>query len=135
MEYGKALNIDEENIRANFGIGLCYLDRCDEEKASDIFRRLVNLDAAFEKEHKHLFNEFGISLRKNAMFDEAIEFYTRAIGLTDDDENIYFNIARSLYEKGKKKEALHYIEKCLHLNPESAAANKLIRHLHKMIKS
>ncbi|CCO25411.1 tetratricopeptide repeat protein [Maridesulfovibrio hydrothermalis] len=129
MEYGKALNIDEDNIRANFGIGLCYLERSDDEKALDIFHRLVKLDAAFEKEHKHLFNDFGISLRKSKMFDEAVMFYTRAIGLTDGDENLYFNTARCLYESGKKKEALEYAEKCLALNPDSKPAKKLVNHL------
>ncbi|WP_320169137.1 tetratricopeptide repeat protein [Maridesulfovibrio sp.] len=133
MEYGKALNIDEENIRANFGIGLCYLSRQEDEKATDIFKRLVKLDAAFEKQHKHLFNDFGISLRKNRMFEEAVEFYSRAIGLTDNDDNLFFNIARSLYEEGKRKDAMKYVDKCLALNPESTPARKLKKHLEKKI--
>ncbi|WP_320005951.1 tetratricopeptide repeat protein [Maridesulfovibrio sp.] len=130
MEYGKALKIDEDNIRANFGIGLCYLDRNEAEKATDVFKRLIDLDAAFGKQHKHLFNDFGISLRKNEMFDEAIRFYTRALGLTDNDENIYFNIARCLYDKGQKKESLEYAEKCLAINPQSKPALKLKKFLN-----
>lgn len=133
VEYGKALNIDEENIRANFGIGLCYLSRNEDEKAIDIFKRLVKLDAAFEKQHKHLFNDFGISLRKNQMFEEAVEFYKRAIGLTDDDENLFFNIARCLFELGKRKECLIYVDKCLNLNPESQPAIKLKKYISKKI--
>ncbi|NDV25632.1 tetratricopeptide repeat protein [Desulfovibrio sp. JC010] len=131
VEYGKALNIDEENIRANFGIGLCYLDRNEAEKATDIFNTLIELDAAFENDHKHLFNDFGISLRKNKMLDEAVQFYSRALGLTDNDENLYFNMARCMYEGGKKKEALDYAEKCLAINPESKPALKLKKHLSK----
>ncbi|MFW5499660.1 MULTISPECIES: tetratricopeptide repeat protein [unclassified Maridesulfovibrio] len=131
MEYGKALSIDEDNIRANFGIGLCYLDRNEADKATDVFSRLIDLDAAFEQEHKHLFNDFGISLRKNKMFDEAVNFYSRALGLTDDDENLYFNIARCLYEKGDRKGALKNAEKCLGINPKSAPAMKLKRYLKK----
>ncbi|NDV22644.1 lipopolysaccharide assembly protein LapB [Desulfovibrio sp. JC022] len=133
MEYGKALNIDEENIRANFGIGLCYLDRNEAEKATDIFSRLIDLDAAFESEHKHLFNDFGISLRKNKMFDKAVNFYSRAVGLTNDDENLYFNIARCLYEKNDLKEALKNAEKCLEINPDSNPAKKLKNYLSKKI--
>ncbi|WP_432737653.1 tetratricopeptide repeat protein [Maridesulfovibrio sp. FT414] len=135
MEYGKALNIDEDNIRANFGIGLCYLTRKEDEKAADIFKRLVKLDAAFEKQHKHLFNDFGISLRKNMMFDEAVEFYTRAIVLTEEDENIYFNIARCYYEDGKRKDAMKFVEKCLSINPESVPARKLKIHMSKKISA
>ena len=62
-EYSRALKIDEENVRANFGIGLTYLERGDNAKAQDIFQRLVKLEATLEPEHKHLFNEFGINLR------------------------------------------------------------------------
>ncbi|MDC7218224.1 MAG: tetratricopeptide repeat protein [Spirochaetales bacterium] len=133
MEYGKALNIDEDNIRANFGIGLCYLDRNEAEKATDVFSRLIDLDAAFERRHKHLFNDFGISLRKNKMFDKAVNFYSRALGLTDDDENLYFNIARCLYEKGDRKGALKNAEKCLKINPDSAPAMKLKKYLKKKV--
>ncbi|WP_320174626.1 tetratricopeptide repeat protein [Maridesulfovibrio sp.] len=133
MEYGKALSIDEDNIRANFGIGLCYLDRNEADKAADVFSRLIGLNAAFEREHKHLFNDFGISLRKNKMFDEAVNFYSRAVGLTDDDENIYFNIARCLYEKGDRKGALKNAEKCLGINPESIPAMKLKKYLTKKV--
>ena len=51
-------------------------------------------------EHKHLFNEFGIALRKKGMFGEAIRYYHRAIELTRKDENIYLNLARAHFEKG-----------------------------------
>ena len=64
FEYQNALNIDLDNVRANFGLGLTYLSRGETKKADNIFERLVNLDAAFEPEHKHLFNDFGINLRK-----------------------------------------------------------------------
>ena len=71
-EYSRALKVDEENVRANFGIGLTYLERGDNAKAEDIFHRLVKLDATFEPEHKHLFNEFGINLRKSKMLTESM---------------------------------------------------------------
>jgi tetratricopeptide (TPR) repeat protein len=67
FEYGKALALDEDNVRANFGVGLCYIARGDQAKAREVFERLVTLDAAFESEHKHLFNEFGIQLRISGM--------------------------------------------------------------------
>jgi tetratricopeptide (TPR) repeat protein len=133
MEYFNALNIDEDNIRANFGIGLCYLERNEAEKATDVFNRLIELNAAFDKEHKHLFNDFGISLRKNKMFDEAVKFYSRALGLSDSDENLYFNMARCMYEDGNKKKAAKYIKKCLKINPESTPALKLKKYIKKKL--
>ena len=83
-----------DNVRANFGIGLTYLERGESDKAENIFARLIKLDGAYEEEHKHLFNEFGISLRKNKMFSQSLEYYLRALDLTKKDENLYINIAR-----------------------------------------
>jgi tetratricopeptide (TPR) repeat protein len=117
FEFQTALKVDEDNIRANFGLGLTYLDRGETPKANDIFKRVVGLEAAFETEHKHLFNEFGISLRKNRMYDQALEYYTRALELTKDDENLHLNIARAYMEKGMMEEAVDHIRKALDLSP------------------
>lgn len=88
FEYNNALKVDEENVRANFGIGLTYLERGETDKADNIFERLVKLDAAFEEEHKHLFNEFGINLRKSKMYDQAVEYYGRALELSQGDKMV-----------------------------------------------
>ncbi len=117
MEYNKALQVDEENVRANFGLGLTYLERNETDKAENIFTRLVKLDAAFEQEHKHLFNEFGIQLRKNKMYKEALEYYTRALELSDKDENLYYNIARAALENKDIDKAVDMLLKALELNP------------------
>lgn len=121
-EFNQALNFDEQNVRANFGLGLTYLERGNTSKADDIFKRLVNIDAAFQPEHKHLFNDFGINLRKNGMFDQALEYYHKAEELTKNDENLYLNIARAYFEKGDAKKCYKYIKKSLTLNPEMEEA-------------
>lgn len=118
LEFGQALAVDEENIRANFGLGLTYLDRGETNKADDIFQRLVRLDGAFERDHKHLFNEFGINLRKNKMLDQALDYYQRAEQLAERDDNLMFNIARAFFDKKQYAKAMEYLEKALQLNPE-----------------
>jgi len=77
MEYGSALRVDEENIRANFGLGLTYLERGEAGKADNIFQRLVKMEGTFEPEHKHLFNDFGINLRKNESRSVAVPQHAR----------------------------------------------------------
>ena len=130
-EYNNALKVDEENIRANFGLGLTYLDRGDKDKADDIFQRLVQLDAAFEKEHKHLFNEFGINLRKNKMYEQGVEYYKRALELTEDDENLHYNVARAFFELKQYNKAAQHLSKALSLNPELEEAQKFLNYLNK----
>ncbi|WP_243360735.1 tetratricopeptide repeat protein [Fundidesulfovibrio terrae] len=129
LEFGEALKVDEENVRANFGLGLTYLDRGEAHKANDIFERLVRLDAAFEAEHKHLFNDFGISLRKNKMLDQALDYYRKAESLTDSDENLFYNIARAYFEKENTTECLEYLKKALKLNPALAEARLFVKYM------
>jgi tetratricopeptide (TPR) repeat protein len=126
MEYNTALKVDEENVRANFGLGITYLDRGEKGKADSIFERLVKLDAAFDKEHKHLFNEFGINLRKNGMLDQAISYYTRAMELEGQDEHLYHNLARAYLEKKDIKHAAEYLFKSLELNPSLETSVKFL---------
>ena len=129
LEFTQALAVDEENIRANFGLGLTYLDRGEGNKAEDIFQRLVRLDAAFEKEHKHLFNEFGISLRKNKMLDQAVSYYQRAEELAVRDDNLMFNIARAFFDKKEYDNAMQYLQKALAYNPDHAESRRFVAFL------
>ncbi len=129
FEYTKALDMDMGNVRANFGIGLCYIDRGEREKATEVFERLVKLDAAFEDEHKHLFNEFGISLRKAGMNDEAMDYYHRALELSPNDENLHYNIARAALDKGDPKLAARELAACLKLNPDHEEARRFVEYL------
>jgi tetratricopeptide (TPR) repeat protein len=126
FEYSKALALDEENVRANFGIGLCYIVRGDETKARMVFERLVMIDAAFQDEHKHLFNEFGISLRKASMHAEAMAFYARAVELCPRDENLHYNMARAAFNMGEAKLAAQHLGDCLKLNPEHSEARQFV---------
>ncbi len=123
FEYKNALRLDEEHIRGTFGLGLTYLARGEKENADIVFRRVVVLDGAFEEEHKHLFNEFGIRLRKNGMHAQALKFYKRATRLArHDDEHLLYNIARTFYEKGQEKQARRLLEKALGVNPDFTRA-------------
>lgn len=130
-EFQNALNIDEGNVRATFGLGLVYMDRDETEKAQKVFERLILLDAAFEVQHKHMFNEFGIKLRKNGLYPEALRFYARAASLTGQDENLMYNIARSLLESGDTEAALRYMKKALSVNPDLKPAKQLKRYMEK----
>ena len=131
FEYGKALTLDERNVRANFGIGLCYIERGENDKAKDVFERVVKLDAAFEDEHKHLFNDFGISLRKAGMHGEAMDYYRRALELSPGDENLHYNIARAAFDKGDVSNALLHLKSCLGLNPKHEEAIQFLGFLQR----
>lgn len=126
MEFNNAIKVDEENVRANFGLGLTYMQRGDTAKAENILHRLVKLDAAFGSEHKHLFNEFGIELRKKKMFKDALAYYERALELSQHDENLYYNIARASLENENPGAAVDYLFKGLAINPTQGESVKFL---------
>jgi len=117
FEYQTALGLDEDHVRATFGLGLTYLERNEAENAERVFRKLVRLEAAFGVEHKHLFNEFGIQMRKLGMYSQAMKYYARAYQLSKDDEHLIYNMARTLYEKGNPKVSRRFLEKALRMQP------------------
>ncbi len=117
-EFSTAVAVDEDNVRANFGLGLTFLERGETDRAEDVFKRLVKLNAVYAPEHKHLFNEFGISMRKHGMFEHALKYYHRAEEICEDDENLYLNISRAYFEKGDLRGCITYLEQSLVLNPD-----------------
>lgn len=131
FEFNSALNVDDENVRATFGLGLTYMDRGDTLKAEDILKRLVHLDAAFEARHKHLFNEFGINLRKNHMFGQALDYYERALELSSDDDHLLVNIARLHFERGDIRKCVLHLKEALSLNPEQDEARQFWAYLQR----
>ncbi len=130
-EYSGVLDIDEDNIRANFGIGLTYLERGEGDKAKNIFERLLKLEGTFQTKHKHLFNEFGISLRRTAMLNEALEYYNKALQLTQGDENLYFNVARTYFDLKDYAKCLDYLFKMLEISPNDVNGLKFLEWLEK----
>jgi tetratricopeptide (TPR) repeat protein len=131
IEYQMVLRIDEENIRANFGLGLAYLALNQLDKGRYVFSRLVDMDESFEEAHKHLFNEFGIALRKKNLFDEAMRYYGRAAELAPRDENIYLNMARAMFEKGDMEAAFAHLKKTFEINRDVEEAKAFLAFLRK----
>lgn len=134
FEYKNALRVDEEHIRATFGLGLTYLDRGELENAKLVCRRIITLEAAFSQDHKHLFNEFGIKMRKHQMYEQALRYYFKAFRLSKNDDHLLYNIARTYYERGKLKIALRFLAMAQALNPAFPEAEALSRAIERKIR-
>jgi tetratricopeptide (TPR) repeat protein len=126
FEFNNALKINRENVRANFGLGKTYLALGEEEKAREMFTKLTNIEEVLSPEHKHIFNEFGMELRKIGMYGEAANHYDKALKLSPEDENLWFNKGRCLFENGKIKDAIAALRKSLELNPEFSDAKQFL---------
>lgn len=135
MEYKDALAMDKKNVRATFGLGLTYLEHGERKKGESVFHSLVELDGAFDQEYKHLFNELGIQLRKNGLFDEAVDYYSRALDLSRDDENLHFNLARSHFEKQQWLPCFKHLCQALELNPKLDEGRGFCNYLRKQART
>jgi tetratricopeptide (TPR) repeat protein len=118
-KYLEVKNIDFENIRANFGLGIVYLELGKREKGEKIFQELMSLEDTFSTEYKHLFNEFGVALRKMALYDSALRYYFKALQLSERDDHLHFNVSRVYFEMGDLDGCKRHLELSLGLNPDN----------------
>ncbi len=130
-QYGTALSLDENNVRACFGIGICFVRKNDKDKAVSTLEKLLTLEAAFDARYKTLYNEFGIALRKMKMFKEALRFYDKGAEAAADDDHLMFNISRTYWEKEDFKDSLIYLDKALAINPVLTPARRMKQYLLK----
>ena len=129
FEFHNALKLNESNVRANFGLGKTYLAMGDEEKAKERFVKLSTIEEVLEPDNKHLFNELGMQMRKMGLFQEATAHYKRALELTEDDENLWFNQARCYFEADDLKNAVEALRKALTLNSNFDDAKQFLLYI------
>jgi len=129
FEFGQAIKKDKKNLHARLGKGKAHLQLGEHDKAKEAFEGLADIDELYEKENKHIFNEYGIELRKGELYDTAIENYNKAISLDPEDPALYFNLARAYKEKGETTEATKNLKKALELKPDFNEAKALLSSL------
>jgi len=132
-EFKKALDVDGENIKAIFGLGITYLTGGKLEDAGEIFKDIMALDLAFDSEHAHLFNEFGIKMRKTGMLDKALEYYQKALRLNGRDEHLHFNVARIHYDAKDYARASGCLKDALAIAPDFTEAARMLKAVDKLL--
>lgn len=125
FEFGQAIKHDKKNLKAHLGKGKAHLSLGDMEEAKKSFAAMSEIDDLYEKDNKHIFNEYGIELRRGELYDLAIENYEKAISIDNEDEALYFNIARAYQESGQMGEAIKNLDKALVIDPDFREAKAL----------
>ena len=131
FEFGQAIKVDEQNLDAHLGKGKAHIGLGEVDKARETFAKMSSIDSLYDKENKHLFNEYGIELRKGKMYDMAIDNYRKALEIDAEDEALYFNLARAWHESGKLDEAVESLKKALAMKPDFNEAKLLLNALTK----
>lgn len=139
FEFQSSLKLDEEHVRANYGMVKLHMEKGEEAQAKTILNKLTSIKALFEDDNKHVFNEFGIDLRRMKMYDQALDSYRKALEINPRDPILNFNMARALIDKKQWAEALSCLEQALEFKDDFPEAQKLAQllrtKLEKRVKS
>lgn len=133
QEFCDAVLMQDDNVDSNMGLSEVYAEQQEFTKLRQVLDKLLNIDEVFREEQRHKFNEFGINLRKQELFDDAIRFYTKALEVNEGDENLHFNIARAYHCKEKYEQCAAHLERALMLNPKMEAAQTFLRGLKRSV--
>jgi hypothetical protein len=109
----------EEKFRTEFSMALIRL----KNKRTEALQALDNLAKSrgpFNEEHKFMFTDCGLALRKRNLYVLANQFHQKARELSPDDEHVLFNLARVMYESGKIDKAREYLRLSLKISPDFA---------------
>jgi len=130
-EFAKALCIDAENPQAHLRMGDIACRKNDFKKLKKILPRILGIDQIFTLAERHRFNEFGMNLRKEGLFSEAVQYYSKALQINSQDEHLYFNIARVFFEMGDQSATHQHLEEALRINPGFVQAQRFLDYCHK----
>jgi hypothetical protein len=107
----------EEQFRTEFSMSLIRL----KSKRTEALQSLDNLlknKGPFSEEHKFMFTDCALALRKRNLYVLAKQFHQKARELSPEDEHILFNLARVMYEAGKIDKAREYLHLSLQMSPD-----------------
>jgi tetratricopeptide (TPR) repeat protein len=130
-EYNQALAVNENHLRAHLGKGKALMARGEKTLARKIFSNLSKIEALFHAENKHTFNELGIELRKEGLFEDAMANYQKAISIDPEDEILRYNLERAYFEMGNLDQAVGQLKTALSLSSDFVKAQEFLRMIQK----
>ncbi len=99
-------------------IGDIYTQK-NPEKAEKFYRKALDTKGKdLDKSDIKTFNLLGIALRKQGKWRDAISEYQKALQISPEDENLYYNAAMAYAEGRDYRKALNSLAKCLSINPD-----------------
>ncbi|BBD08063.1 DUF2989 domain-containing protein [Desulfovibrio ferrophilus] len=95
-------------------------------KSEEFYKKAMNVKGFDLKANIDIFNRLGTALRKQGKWEEAVREYGKALELSPNDENLYYNTAMAYADGGHAQKAFHSLEKTLELNDNFLKKNHII---------
>lgn len=120
----------EKTLREHFRKALVrYRRRSEQSAARQALLTLTEVEEGIIPQHKHMFADFGINLRKNSELDLALACCKRVLALAPSDDHAHFNTARVLMEMGNFDDAEQHVLVALDLAPETIIYRRMLEYL------
>lgn len=101
----------ENDLRMNFDRALRALNRPrDRRGAMAAIEQIAETKKGIVPAHKHMFRDFGVSLRKKSLPELALICTRRVLELAPNDDHAHFNMARILTILGLYDEATAHVK-------------------------
>ena len=122
----------ESHVRAHFAALLLKIRRGDGlPDALQALRDIAEMEEGIVPEHKHMFAEFGINLRKGKLPEIALAHAKRVLSLAPGDSHGHFNIARIYHVLGELGEAEQHLQAALEFSPDLGYARDFLAYIGK----
>ena len=120
----------ENHLRTHFAALLLKVRRGDDMPGVlQSLRDIADVEEGIVPEHKYMFAEFGINLRKGKLPEIALVHAKRVLALAPGDSHAHFNIARIYYVLGKLGEAEQHLLAALEFAPDLEYARDFLAHI------
>ncbi len=117
----------ESALRADFAMLLMKVRRGEDVGATlKALEDIARVEKGIVPEHKYMFAEFGINLRKGKLPQTALEHAKRALILAPDDSHAHFNIARIYHALDRPAEAEQHLLTALKFAPDLEYAREFL---------
>lgn len=128
LEMVQAEEKKKEEINSKIQQAIALIDEADMSQAQEIIQN----DEEIKNGIVHYYNMLGIRNREAKNYEEAIKNYSKALLISPEDENLFYNTARAYFEHSKLNKAEAFLENALKLNPEFKEAKEFFEYLQKV---
>ena len=118
LAFQEAININPENPKAHYNLGLALNGRNKLDEAAEAYKKAITINPDYAEAYSNL----GNVLKKQGMLDEAIKSYQKAVSINPNSAETFNNMGVTFKDQGKLEKAIEAYYKALNKNPQHSAA-------------
>ena len=136
LEQARKIKQVETDMRDNFEKAIRALSRPRDRKGALIaLEQIATAKKGIMPVHKHMFRDFGVSLRKKSLPELALKYASRVVELAPNDDHAHFNIARILAILGYYDQAQSHLDRAKSLDSKEKVYKKFQSYLTELRNS